>query len=185
MFDASSLETSTAADAVTYTYTVTMTKVIDGYSTNAVVASAVTSQSSFSSVPPMQGIKSSLPVNGTFRVQCEDQEGYTYTTNDMVYNAGISWIQYQMMTTMPFLMDKIDIFYDYRNSYWENGVSFRVKFTGVNYDVPLCSLIDGIGEYPITGNDLTANNTVLQHFGETLMFEPVPLEFLRSDAQAP
>lgn len=103
----------------------------------------------------------------------------------MVYNAGIWWIQYQMMTNMPFLMDKIDVYYDYRYTYWENGVSFRVKFTGVNYDVPLCSIQDGLGENPITGNDLMANDTVLQNFGETLMFEPIPLEFLRSDAQAP
>lgn len=161
MYDASSVETSVASNAVTYTYTITMRKCINGFSTNAVMATTVTSKSTFAAVPPMQGIKSSLPVNGTFRVQCTDADGFAWTTDDMVFNAGIWWIKYQMMTHMPFLMDRIEVVYDYRYSYWQNGVSFRVMFTGVNYDVPLCSILDGIGNYPITGNNLIANHTVV------------------------
>lgn len=75
---------------------------------------------------------------------------------------------------------------DYRYTYPENGLSYMIKFTGVAYDVAPCSILPGTGDYPISGNsDLATNVTVLQNFGETLWFEPIPLEFLTSDAQQP
>jgi hypothetical protein len=77
------------------------------------------------------------------------------------------------------------VYDDYRYSYRQNGISFRVSFVGLNYDVQACKIHEGAGDYPLTGNNLQVNVTKLQNFGESLMFEPVPMEFLRSDAQTP
>ena len=55
-----------------------------------------------------------------------------------------------------------------------------MKINGLGYNVPECQITSG-QTYPITGNNPTANVTTLQNFGESLIFEPVPLEFLSTD----
>ena len=59
-----------------------------------------------------------------------------------------------MMEDIPFLVDKIEVFDDYRYAYRQNGISFRINFKGLNYEVPDCKIHEGNGSYPVTGNGL-------------------------------
>lgn len=83
------------------------------------------------------------------------------------------------------MADKVKVYADYRYQYPENGLSFKLDFVGLDYEVPLCSVAAGSGLYPITGNNLVSNVTLLRSYGQSLLFEPVPLEFLTSDSKAP
>lgn len=72
MFDATSTLTTDSTLATTYTYTVSVRKMITGFSINAATISKVDSKSTFAVVPPIKGIKSSAPVNGTYTLTCTD-----------------------------------------------------------------------------------------------------------------
>jgi hypothetical protein len=74
------------------------------------------------------------------------------------------------------------VFEDDRFSYRENGISFLLHFTGIDYEVPLCTIAPSTGEYPLTGGDgQTQNSAVIRPFGETLFFEVIPMEMLNTD----
>lgn len=60
-----------------------------------------------------------------------------------------------------------------------------LDFVGFNYDFPLCSIRPSTGLYPLTGNNVVSNVTLLRNFGNSLLFEPIPLEFLKTDVKAP
>lgn len=80
----------------------------------------------------------------------------------------------------------MEVLADGRFSYPENGVSWILHFTGLDYEVPACEIGPSQGEYPLTGNtDMDANVTVLRAYAESLWFPAVPLEMLHSDAQTP
>jgi hypothetical protein len=69
-------------------------------------------------------------------------------------------------------------------SYRENGKNIIAIFEGFNENPPLCTL-DNDATTPITGNSVVFASEVIRPFGQSLMFEPVGLEFLYSDAQSP
>jgi hypothetical protein len=186
MFDASSAPTTDATLAVTVVYTVTLQKQIFGMSANAISVTKGTTLSTFAvASPSIGGIKSSAPVNGTYAVQCMDSSNIVYTSRDINYNAGPFWIGKAIMESIPFLVDKVEVHSDYRYGYPENGLSFLLEFTGLNYNVPLCSIVAGSGLYPLTGSQLVDNNTLIQTYGNSVFFEPITLDFLTSDAQSP
>lgn len=83
---------------------------------------------------------------------------------------------------MGMMVENIEVKEDYRFPYKENGISFTIQFTGLDYDPPLCS-IQPAGDYPLTGNvDMVANVTKVRNFADTLFFPTIPLEQLTSDA---
>ena len=184
MYDANSVVTDNASSASSYVYTVKLLKTIDGISTKAVTGVAVTSEASFAAVPPMQSVTSTPPIKGQFSVTCTDASGIDHTSTPMDFDNNAVHIEYYISQSVPFLADRIKVHYDWAYSYADNGISFLLEFVGVNHDVPLCR-IHGEGDDPITGNSPVDNSTVLRNFGETLMFEPVPLEFLRAQTTVP
>ena len=104
-----------------------------------------------------------------------------WTTQDIKYNTGLNWVQNIMTNSIPFLADQVDVLPDYRFKYPENGVSFMLKFTGIKGDVTPCKIQSG-NITMLTGNNPTFNNnTILMQANKTLMFEPIPLEFIRAN----
>lgn len=155
-------------------------------SANAISVTKGTTTATFAvASPSIGGIKSSAPLNGTYAVQCTDSKNIAYTSKDINYNTSPYWIGKAIMDSIPFLIDKVRVDYDYRYSYWENGLSFLITFIGLDYDVPLCSIVAGSGLYPLTGTLLIDNNTIVQSYGGSVFFEPITLDFLSSDAQSP
>ena len=59
-----------------------------------------------------------------------------------------------------------------------------LRFTGIKGDVTPCEIKSGVNT-TLTGNSPTFNNTVLVQAGKTLMFEPIPLEFLHTYTESP
>lgn len=186
MFDAAGVETTDSTLATTFTHTIKLLKAINGFSANAVSIKKVSTVSTFVVVSPNKGgIQSTAPINGTYAITCTDHLGASHTSRDINYNTSPMWVTKAIQESIPFLASKVEAIYDYKYPYYENGVSFILHFTGLHYDQPACSIAPGSGDYPLTGNSPTAETTVIQNYGASIMFEPVHLEFLTSDAQMP
>jgi hypothetical protein len=94
MYDAAGVVTLDALLATTYTHTVKMLKVIEGFSTNAISVKKVSTESTFAIIAPKTGgIQSSAPINGTYAITCSDSLGVSHTSSDINYNTGVTWIQ--------------------------------------------------------------------------------------------
>lgn len=93
---------------------------------------------------------------------------------------------------MPYLRGRVRIYdvwggseaNNWNYSYRENGKSLVVIFDGFNENPPLCTL-ENDPTTPITGVNPMFKTEILRNYGQSLMFEPVGLEFLYSDAQSP
>lgn len=60
-----------------------------------------------------------------------------------------------------------------------------MRYTGIKGDVTPCTIQSGT-TIPLTGNSPDySNNTILMPANKTLMFEPIPLEFLRTNTKTP
>jgi len=66
--------------------------------------------------------------------------------------------------------------------YRENGVAFAVIFDGYHGDVPECTISSGVTN-PMTGNNVVFSTETIRPYGSNLMFEPIPLSMLYTDAQ--
>ena len=184
MYDVNQVVTTLTSAAKSYSYTVTVLKQIRGFSINSITATKVGTNATITPTPPIKAIKSSAPINGSYSIVCTDPSGKTWTTPDINYGTNSDWIQNIITNSIPFLADKISVSPDYRYQYPENGVSFLLRFTGIKGDVTPCKIQPGVST-TLTGNSPTYNSTVLVEAGTSLMFEPIPLEFLRTYTTSP
>ena len=59
-----------------------------------------------------------------------------------------------------------------------------IIFQDMHGDVPQCTLETSTSK-PLVGNNFNITSTTIREYGKTLMFEPIPLEFMYTDAQKP
>jgi len=69
-------------------------------------------------------------------------------------------------------------------TYSDNGRELQIVFQDYHGDVPQCT-IEPSDSNPIEGNNVVLNAITVREYGQNLMFEPIPLEFLYADAQKP
>ena len=170
---------------VTITYTVTLKKLVNGFSVNAISVKKVTTASTFTIASPNNGgVQSSAPISGFYQITCTDPSGAPVISTDIKYDSSPVWIANALHKSIPFLTDKVEVLYDYKYAHWENGVSFILHFTGLDYAPPVCQIHPSYtNAEPLTGNEPVAPSTkVIQEFGQTILFEPITLDFLTSDA---
>ena len=92
MGDVNGIPTTDATAAKTYTYSVTLLKQISGYSINSISASKTNSTATISIIPPLKGVKSSAPINGSYQISCTDPSGRQWSTPDIAFNTNHNWI---------------------------------------------------------------------------------------------
>jgi len=71
--------------------------------------------------------------------------------------------------------------YDYRC----NGIDIAIHFLGVHHAQETCVLKSGVTRPIEGGNNVSYNSVVDREYGKNLLFEPIPLEWLRHNAQKP
>lgn len=94
---------------------------------------------------------------------------------------------------MPYLRGKVRIqeFWGggeskgWSNAYRENGKHLVATFEGFNSNPPLCKLVTDSTNPIVGGTNIEFKSEIVRPYGQSLMFEPVGLEFLFSDAQSP
>lgn len=161
-----------------------MQKLINGLSANAVSITKVTTQSLFSVTPPSLGTTSSAPIAGSFIINCVDSLNTSWDTLEIPFNTGENWIANHITSKIPFLADKIEVAPDYQFLYKDNGVSFNIRFSGLKAQTPLCTIKSGVTA-PITGNTPSFSGRAVTTYGQSLFFEPIPLEFLTTPVSKP
>ena len=112
MYDVNQAVTTLTANAKSYSYSVTVLKQIKGYSINSITATKVGTNATITPTPPIRGVPSSAPINGSYSIVCTDPAGKTWTTPDINYGTNTDWIQNIITNSIPFLADKIDVIPD-------------------------------------------------------------------------
>lgn len=191
-YDADANEVPDASTAVQWRHVITVNKAIYGFSSISIMAQpaadtnkgTAASASAFTVKLPSAVQASSAPFNGTFVITCTDKFNKQYESTPMKFDTWNGGIE-KNLQSIPFLVDKVEIQSDNRYAYRQNGISFYAIFRGLDYDPPLCQISPG-GDWPLTGNDdMRANSTVMRAYGESIFYPAIPLEMLKTDAQAP
>lgn len=180
MYDVNAQVTTNATLATSYVYNITLLKLITGVSLKAATVKLIGTNSTFTFTPPSLAIQSSLPLNGSYTIQCTDELGNKFTTGDIAYNTNQVWVQNMITNSIPFLADKVEVMNSYKYDYFENGVSWILKFSGVKGDVAPCIIQSGVNT-TLVGTSVTYNQNITKPFNKTLLFEPIPFEFLSSN----
>ena len=68
--------------------------------------------------------------------------------------------------------------------YYHNGREISIYFMDAHTDVPQCEIRDSV-DNPMEGADVEFHSTTLREYGQGLLFEPIPLEMIYTDAQNP
>lgn len=197
MYDVNNVITTTSSSAKKYVYTIKLKKRITGLSfTTATVYPVSLGASKVSIAKPtdtsLGGVQSSAPLSGNYVVKCTDKNGVVNVSPAINYNQWDEGIRVQFMQSFQYLRGRVRVYQNWIGdestawnfAYRENGLNFVVIFEGFNENPPLCTLASDTVT-PLTGVNVQFKSEVLRPFGQSLMFEPVGLEFLYSDAQSP
>ena len=95
-------------------YTVSLLNQIEGFSASAVSVSTVKTKAKVSVVAPKNGQASSAPLSGFFKISCTDEYGKVWSTDKKIVDQSSGHLEYHMKENIPFLMDKITTWDDYR-----------------------------------------------------------------------
>jgi hypothetical protein len=68
--------------------------------------------------------------------------------------------------------------------YWLNGFSLRIRFAGLE-EAPGRFEIVSDDVDPLLGNNITYFNETIIHYGQSIFYDPVPFEFLKTFATKP
>jgi hypothetical protein len=179
MQDVNGAETTVAADSVKNIYEITLLKMIPDVSTSQIQAVKVDTTASLAVTLPIDHQKSGTPITGKYQIQCVNQAGELSKTREIGISATDNNIQWTIMQDCHQIYDTLEVISLPQYAYKENGIGFRIRFTGLGYDP---------GEYSIVSGNVTALEGVnLQHkqetvvpFGGNIFYEPIPFEMLKT-----
>ena len=181
-YDADALETTDADLTVQSIYTVTLRKLI---SQNSFTSAAIVPISGDATVEiGMQTVTSSTPLSGKFKVVCPDENLNEFSTTDMNYDNWTEGIDFNIQLQIPHLQFKVWVRPSHDYEYKVNGVKFILHFTDYHGDVGECR-IESSTDTPIVGDNVQYNTVTVHNYGDNLFWEPVPLEFIYTDAEKP
>jgi hypothetical protein len=145
--------------------------------------------------PPYNGgVLSSGAISGSFKIRCPDPQGIVWTTRANVFNTENSYIQSSIDEDIPWLRGRVSVHTwtdgtindEFKFNYRQNGVNIFLTFDGLHSDPPQCTILSD-NEDPMTignaGVTLKYVGETVRNYGTGLMFEPVGLEFIYTDAQ--
>lgn len=134
MYDATNTETTIAANATKYIYTIKAKKRISGYSfttSAAYIISPNTSTIVINGPSQPGGVASSAPMSGNFVVSCTDKNGVTHKSSNIYQSQWDEGLRLQILSSMPFLAGKVMI-YDAWDGDEDNAWKFSYKENGRN-----------------------------------------------------
>ena len=98
MYDSNGTETTNTTNATSYVYMVTLTRLIDDFSTALINKISTTTDATITVDLPSDVQLSAVPLSGYFRIKCIDPEGYeSYSENlnkNWMWNP--NWVNEQM-----------------------------------------------------------------------------------------
>jgi hypothetical protein len=109
------------------------------------------------------------------------------TTAPIPIGASANDIEYYLITAMPYLAFKTRVTKP-RTGYpsEQNGIKILIHFRDFEMDMPQCYIQPAEGDHEIVPEAMPVyESTTFRPFGESLWFEPVPLEMLYTPAEVP
>lgn len=122
---------------------------------------------------------SSKPLGGSYKVKCTNKDGVVSYSKDIKTTDNFIFVKSNIEQGCEGLLDKLVIKSANLYPYSANGLSFYVDFDGVNYDPAPFEILSS-DVTPLTGDDIKFNVTTPVPFGQTLFYDPVPFEFLKT-----
>lgn len=122
---------------------------------------------------------------GNFQIVCPNDDGSEFSTREMGRYTEAKHIDFYMQLEIPHLQFKTYVRDTGKYTYRDNGISLQVVFTDIHGDVPQCEIRTGTNTPIEATGDVDFSSTTLREYGDNLMFEPIPLEFIHADAQKP
>jgi hypothetical protein len=191
MYDAAGVVTTTSNLAKKYVYTIKLIRRITGFSfTTASALPIGTITSTIQIVKPSDegGIASSAPLTGKFTIQCKDTFEKTHISPIMNFDQWDEGVRVAFLS-MPYLRGKVRVYAPnggpeslaWPYYYSENGKHFIAIFEGFDSNPPKCDIVSD-STTPLTGANVVLKSEIIRPYGQSLMFEPIGLEFLYSDA---
>ena len=180
LYDSTDTETTDSSASVKHIFSCRVKKLISGAAFSS--ASVIGTTTSTISIAKIQS--SSTPLGGSFKVTCPDENGNLWSTNDENYNRWVEGLDFDVQLFIPHAQFNIQIFNGYKYDYNENGRSFAVVWEDYHGNPPDC-YIESSTDNPLTGDNVTMNTTIVQEYGQNLMFAPIPLEFIHTDVTQP
>lgn len=172
-----------SADSVKSIYTVTVMRSIDAASFT--MASIVPGQGATSTITIEAPFQLSTPqISGNFYIACPNDDGNEFKTRDFSWNASPASIDLAMQLDIPHVQLKTYVRDSGKYNYYQNGRELSIYFMDYHGDVPQCEIRDSEST-PIEGANVQFVSTTLREYGKNLLFEPIPLEMLYTDAQKP
>lgn len=194
MYDAADVAVTDTTKAIKYVYTINSMKRSAQPTFSAFQVIPVgTLSAKVTVVPPYNGgIPGSLPLAGSYVIKCPDPNGKVFKTRPQVFSRGAMEIQADFDEDISWLRGKVTIqdsidgtlANNFLYNYKENGVNLFLTFDGLHSNPPQCT-IESDTTSPLTGDTPTPVSETVRNYGTGLMFEPVGLEFLYSDATSP
>jgi len=134
------------------------------------------------------GLSSTAPLEGSFIIECPHPDNVlaTVSTPELDIKRWTPGVEYEISKSIPFLASKIYLreMKVKDQDYWENARKFAITFVDLEQDVPQCTIKSGVIT-PMTGNNVQFSSQTLQEYGQTIMFEPIPMEMLYAAATKP
>jgi hypothetical protein len=135
MYAANGTNVSDAAEAETYVYHIVMRKLISTVSASNIILSKQT-QASVTFELPSTVEQSSAPLTGKFRITCpiygNDVALEPMATVDIKLNEWYRWVMNRIFEKCPGTYDKLELWNAGTFPYVENGISFYIRFVGLN-----------------------------------------------------
>lgn len=123
MYDSNGTETTNSTNATSYVYMVTLTRLIDDFSTALINKIATTTDATITVDLPSDVQLSAVPISGYFRIKCVDPEGYeSYSENlnrNWMWNP--VWVNEQMNKGCDRFYDTTEVSKGALYSYKDNG----------------------------------------------------------------
>jgi hypothetical protein len=137
MYTEDGTNTTTASEAATYVYHLTLKKLVAQSSVNNIMNIKKSGSPSVTIELPSAVQLSSPPLTGSYRITCPGPEGndlYTnpYQTEDIPYGTSNYWIQKKIFNNCSDTYDSLEVYNANTFSYRENGISLYVRFIGMN-----------------------------------------------------
>jgi hypothetical protein len=174
-------ETTNSTEAVQSVYYITLLKLITGSSASSITVVKTTSKATIVVDLPIAVQLSAPPLSGNYRIKCVAPDGTVSYSKDIGLSYSDNWVNNQMSNGCDKLYDLTEVTRGNDFSYAENGVSWILRFIGLNEDPGQFEIVSS--EYtPLTagvGNITFYSNTTVP-YGINLFFEAIPFEMLRT-----
>lgn len=133
------------------------------------------------------GSASTAPLTGSFIINCPDPSNPSAIaqSRELEWWRGERDIERYLSEDIPFLASRVYVRGIWtENGYFQNARKFAIQFLGIHQDMPQCFLSSGQTD-PLEGANPVLLARTTMEYGQSLLFEPIPMEMLYTAATRP